>query len=183
MVAPNGAGKSTLLRLLAGEFEPEAGFINFRGGAALGYYRQSHETKPEGDVLSALLSGFGEITTLRTQLAEAQELAATGSTHALGRLAALSDQYQIARGDELEHKVAAIATKLGFLDLTRVAWFGVHHVAAPSACAHFGRPWQSGSPRIIAARALHVCTLGRAWTFSLWVQIFKFAFTVKTRVL
>jgi ATP-binding cassette, subfamily F, member 3 len=119
MVAPNGAGKSTLLRLLAGEFEPETGFINFRGGATLGYYRQSHETKPEGDVLSALLSGFGEITALRKELAQAQELAASGSTHALGRLAELSDKYQIARGDELEHKVAAIATKLGFTDLHR----------------------------------------------------------------
>jgi ATP-binding cassette, subfamily F, member 3 len=117
LVAPNGAGKSTLLRLLAKEFEPDTGFVNFRGEAAIGYYRQSHEVKPEGDVLSALLSGFTEITELRKELASAQELAASGSSHALGRLSELSDRYHIARGDELEHRVAGVATKLGFTDL------------------------------------------------------------------
>lgn len=119
LCAPNGAGKSTLLRLLAHELEPEGGTITFRGNATIGYYRQSHEVKPEGTVMAALLSGFSEITALRKALADAQELAATGSTHALGRLAELSDQYHIARGDELEHRVAAIASKLGFADLEK----------------------------------------------------------------
>ena len=114
LVAPNGAGKSTLLRLLAKEIEPDGGTVVVKKGISVGYYRQSHELVAKGDVLSAFLSGFGDIVELRAELVKAQHDAASGDERALAHLAHVTDRYHVARGDDLEHKVAAIAAKLGF---------------------------------------------------------------------
>jgi ATP-binding cassette, subfamily F, member 3 len=114
IVAPNGAGKSTLLRLVAKEIEPDAGAVVVKKDVTVGYYRQSHELDARGDVLSAFLSGFREVVDLRAELVKAQEDAASGDARALEHLADVTDRYHVARGDELEHKVAAIAAKLGF---------------------------------------------------------------------
>jgi ATP-binding cassette subfamily F protein 3 len=116
LVAPNGAGKSTLLRLLAKEVEPDGGSVVVKKDVSVGYYRQSHELVAKGDVLSAFLSGFGDIVELREQLAAAQHEAASGDERALAHLAHVTDRYHVARGDDLEHRVAAIAAKLGFSD-------------------------------------------------------------------
>ena len=121
LVAPNGAGKSTLLRLLAKEVEPDRGTVVVKKDVTVGYYRQSHELAAKGDVLSAFLSGFGDIVELRAELVKAQHDAASGDERALAHLAHVTDRYHVARGDDLEHKVAAIAAKLGFsqTDLAR----------------------------------------------------------------
>jgi ATP-binding cassette subfamily F protein 3 len=116
LVAPNGAGKSTLLRLIAKEMDPDGGTVVVKKETTVGYYRQSHELKAEGDVLSAFLSGFQEIVALREELVRAQHDAASGDARALENLSHVTDRYHVAHGDELEHKVAAIAAKLGFSD-------------------------------------------------------------------
>ncbi len=114
LVAPNGSGKTTLLKILAGELEADAGHAVLAREASLGYYRQSHEVVAQGDVLGAFLSGFKEVVSLREELRRAQEDAASGSDDALNRLAHVTDRYHLARGDDLEHKVAALASHLGF---------------------------------------------------------------------
>ncbi len=114
LVAPNGSGKTTLLRIIAGEIEPDSGSAVLRRDATLGYYRQSHEIAADGDVLAAFLSGFGEIVALRGELQQAQEAAASGAPEALSHLAEVTDRYHVAHGDELEHRVAALASHLGF---------------------------------------------------------------------
>ena len=116
LVAPNGAGKSTLLRLLAHEIDPDGGSVVIKRDVTVGYYRQSHEVQAKGDVLSAFLGGFGDIVQLREELVKAQHDAASGEEQALAHLAHVTDRYHIARGDDLEHRVAAIAHKLGFSD-------------------------------------------------------------------
>jgi ATP-binding cassette, subfamily F, member 3 len=116
LVAPNGAGKSTLLRIIAKEIEPDQGSAVIRKGCTLGYYRQSHELRAEGDVLGAFLSGFSEIVFLREELVHAQHAAASGEKKALDRLAEVMEKYHLARGDELEREVAILAGKLGFSD-------------------------------------------------------------------
>src|ERR1700722_14017565 len=121
LVAPNGSGKTTLLRLLAKELEPDQGSVVLKRDTTLAYYRQSHELSAEGDVLGAFLSGFGNVVALRKELREAQEQAASGAKDALDRLSHVTDRYHLAHGDELEHRVAALASHLGFTeqDLTR----------------------------------------------------------------
>jgi ATP-binding cassette subfamily F protein 3 len=121
LVAPNGAGKSTLLRLIGKEIEPDAGTVVVKKETTVGYYRQSHEVAAEGDVLSAFLSGFRDIVAAREALVAAQHEAATGDPGALEQLAHATERYHVAGGDALEHKVAAIAAKLGFsnADLAR----------------------------------------------------------------
>jgi ATP-binding cassette subfamily F protein 3 len=116
LVAPNGAGKSTLLRLIGKELDPDRGTVVVKRDVTMGYYRQSHEVEAKGDVLTAFLATFKEIVSLREALADAQHAAASGEAQALSRLAELTDRYHLARGDDLEHKVAAIAHKLGFSD-------------------------------------------------------------------
>jgi len=116
LVAPNGSGKTTLLRLVAHELEPDAGSAVLRRDATLAFYRQSHELRAEGDVMNAFLSAFGEIVGLREELRHAQEQAASGAREALDRLASVTDRYHLARGDELEHRIAALASHLGFTE-------------------------------------------------------------------
>jgi len=114
LVAPNGAGQSTLLRVLAGAVTADAGSVVVKQGASVAYYRQSHETRLRGSVLDALLAGFGDLVTLRHELAGAQTDAASGERAALERLAELTERYHHAGADALEHRVEAIATRLGF---------------------------------------------------------------------
>jgi len=116
LVAPNGSGKTTLLRILAREIDPDAGSVVLRRDASFGYYRQSHEIAPEGDVLGTFLSGFGGVLELRNELHRAQVDAASGSAEALARLSDVTDRYHLARGDEVEHEVAMLASHLGFSD-------------------------------------------------------------------
>ncbi len=115
LVAPNGAGKSTLLRVLSRELEPDKGFVVLKKGTSLGYYRQSHETKARGSVMDLLLSGFGDLLTLRHALTAAQVAAASGESGALSRLAELDDRYHRAGADALERRVETIAEQLGFV--------------------------------------------------------------------
>ena len=121
LVAPNGAGKSTLLRLIGKELDPDGGTAVIKKETTVGYYRQSHEVAAEGDVLSAFMSGFRDIVEAREALVKAQHEAASGDAQALERLAHATERYHVAGGDALEHKVAAIAAKLGFesVDLAR----------------------------------------------------------------
>jgi ATP-binding cassette, subfamily F, member 3 len=121
LVAPNGAGKSTLLRLIAKEIDPDAGTSVIKKETTFGYYRQSHEVAAHGDVLNAFLSGFQDIVDARAALVKAQEEAGSGDARALEQLSHATERYHVAGGDALEHKVAAIAAKLGFssTDLSR----------------------------------------------------------------
>lgn len=116
LVAPNGSGKTTMLRILTGEIEPDGGSVVVGRDVAVGYYRQSHEISAQGNVLEAFLSSFREVMQARDDLTRAQEAAASGAASDLESLAQATDRYHLVGGDELEHKVAAIATHLGFSD-------------------------------------------------------------------
>ena len=116
LMAPNGAGKSTLLRILAKEIAPDAGSVVIRRETRVGYCRQSHELPAVGTVFEAFLSGFQEVLSLRRELHEAQEAAASGTEQALTALARATDRYHIAHGDAIERRVEIIASHLGFSD-------------------------------------------------------------------
>ena len=85
-----------------------------RGEATLGYYRQSHEIAATGDVLGAFLAGFGDVVALREELTRAQQAASSGSRESLDELAHVTERWHLAHGDALEHRIAALASHLGF---------------------------------------------------------------------
>ncbi|HEX9618849.1 MAG TPA: ABC-F family ATP-binding cassette domain-containing protein [Polyangiaceae bacterium] len=114
LVAPNGAGKSTLLRLLAREAAPDRGSIVIARDKTVAHCRQSHELHREGTLRDALLGGFSDLVELRAELSRASELAAAGDATTLERLADVTDRYEHAGGHALEHRVEAIASRLGF---------------------------------------------------------------------
>ncbi len=116
LVAPNGAGKSTLLRLIAGELSPDRGMVTIEKNRAFGFYRQSHEVGHSGTVLDVLLSGFTEAVALRRELQEAEAAASSGAKADLDRLASVINRHQALGADALEHRVASIASQLGFPD-------------------------------------------------------------------
>jgi ATP-binding cassette subfamily F protein 3 len=114
LVAPNGAGKSTLLRIIANELSPDRGAVTVEKGKTLGFYRQSHEFSRQGTVMDVLLSGFADVIALRRELALAHEAAGSGDQGDLDRLASLMDRHHALGADALEHRVATIASRLGF---------------------------------------------------------------------
>ncbi len=114
LVAPNGAGKSTLLRVISSELAADKGSVLIKKDGTVGYYRQSHESRLEGSVMEALMSGFKELVALRRELSQAQVAAASGAAGDLEHLAEVSERYQHAGADRLEHQVETIATELGF---------------------------------------------------------------------
>ncbi|MBI4705570.1 MAG: ABC-F family ATP-binding cassette domain-containing protein [Deltaproteobacteria bacterium] len=114
LVAPNGAGKTTLLRLLAGELEPDQGSVTVPSPTRVAFYRQSHELGAQGTVRESLLAGYRDLLALRAELGQAERDAASGTRTALDRLAAVTDRYHVAGGDEVERRVETVAGRLGF---------------------------------------------------------------------
>jgi ATP-binding cassette subfamily F protein 3 len=114
LIAPNGSGKTTLLRILAGELEPDQGIIVRQKEHRLGYYRQSHEASTTGTVRDALFLGFADLLELRHELSVAERRAESGLAADLEHLARVTDRYQASGADALEHRVEAVATRLGF---------------------------------------------------------------------
>lgn len=57
VVGKNGAGKSTLLRMIAGEFPPAEGTIDFSAKAELGLLKQDHYTYETWRLLDVVIAG------------------------------------------------------------------------------------------------------------------------------
>jgi ATP-binding cassette, subfamily F, member 3 len=83
LVGPNGAGKSTLLKIIAGEFQQDAGSVNMSNDATVGYLPQDGvEPGPDSTVFSETEQVFDEILSLRKKqrtLNETLELLEPGS--------------------------------------------------------------------------------------------------------
>lgn len=55
IIGPNGSGKSTLLRVLAGELEPDAGYVNTGGTVRIGFFKQENSAiDPSQTVIGSL---------------------------------------------------------------------------------------------------------------------------------
>ena len=72
LVGPNGAGKTTLLRILTGKEEPDAGSLELRASAKLGFLEQQPDFAPGRTVWEEASAALGE---LRQMVHEAERLA------------------------------------------------------------------------------------------------------------
>jgi ATP-binding cassette subfamily F protein 3 len=68
LVGPNGAGKSTLLRIIAGEIQPEAGFVYRHSEAQIGYLAQDPALNPEHTVWEEVTSASADLVRVEAEL-------------------------------------------------------------------------------------------------------------------
>src|SRR5690606_8081840 len=57
VIGANGAGKSTFLKILAGDIEPNTGYVSVEPGKRLAVLRQNHHEFDEISVLETVLRG------------------------------------------------------------------------------------------------------------------------------
>jgi ATPase subunit of ABC transporter with duplicated ATPase domains len=115
LVGRNGAGKTTLTKILAGDGQPDQGFVE-RGGE-IGYLPQDPRTgDPEETARTRILNarGLGE---LLAGMAKATEDMASVDEQvyvaAMSKYAKLEERFQSGGGYAAEAQAAAIASNLG----------------------------------------------------------------------
>lgn len=68
LVGPNGAGKSTLLRIIAGEINPDSGFVFRHREMQIGYLAQEPSLDPERTVWEEILSAAEDLGRVEAEL-------------------------------------------------------------------------------------------------------------------
>lgn len=125
LVGPNGAGKSTLFKIIAGEYEPDGGFISKRRDLTIGYMEQEPRPDPAHTMIDEVRSGAGaelqriesEMKALEAQMADPEvydderKLARVLDQH--GKLVELFEQKG---GLNFENRVLSTLRGLGFSD-------------------------------------------------------------------
>ena len=146
LCGPNGSGKTTLLRMLAGEIEPDAGYIVRPSGLTVGYLPQdglSHVGRTlRGEATLAfapLLELQAEMQRLEAQLAD-PGIAGEAHDALLARYAEAQEAFTHGDGYGIEAKVDAVLRGLGFAP---------DHFDRPAE--HFSGGWQM---RIALAKLL-----------------------------
>ena len=68
VVGVNGAGKSTLFALLAGEYEPDGGDIQYAKGTSIGYFRQNNDHIDDATIGDAARRVFADVLSMEAEL-------------------------------------------------------------------------------------------------------------------
>jgi len=79
LIGANGCGKTTLMRILSGEETSDAGDIFKRKGIKCGYLAQIPSYPQETTVIQVLMEAFGEIVSLKQQMASLEGQMTTAS--------------------------------------------------------------------------------------------------------
>ncbi len=73
LIGPNGCGKSTLLKLIAGQINPDSGFVSRSKDLDIGYLPQELHFVGDRDVFSEVLSAIPELPLLESKLTKIEE--------------------------------------------------------------------------------------------------------------
>jgi ATP-binding cassette subfamily F protein 3 len=116
IVGRNGEGKTTLLRVIAGELEPDSGFVHRSSGTSLGYLSQG---LPDYDstVFDEAMAGKSEVLEAASKMRELEAQMAEqhcNTEELLKEYAKVQGRFEAMGGYGLEHEVAAILAGLGF---------------------------------------------------------------------
>ncbi len=116
LVGPNGGGKSTILRLIAGDHQPDAGSVGYRGGA-LGYLRQEAGLEDTNTLLEELWLAFPEARSIERQLDEIAGRIERGEGDLdtlIDEQARLFDAFDSHDGYRIEARIGRVLDGLGF---------------------------------------------------------------------
>ncbi|MBI3734392.1 MAG: ABC-F family ATP-binding cassette domain-containing protein [Chloroflexi bacterium] len=125
LVGPNGAGKSTAFKIIAGEYEPDGGFISRRRGLTIGYMEQEPQLDPGLTVVEAVRSGGGaellqiegEMRATEAQMAEPEVYQDEKKlARALEQHARLVEAFEQKGGLNFESRVISTLRGLGFAE-------------------------------------------------------------------
>lgn len=108
IVAKNGAGKTTLLNIIAGLDTPDSGNVTFRRDIRVGFLEQQDHFPPNITVLQAVFQSDNPAVKI---ISEYENAVFHG-----GDVAALSEQMDIYKAWDYEHRAKQILTKLRISD-------------------------------------------------------------------
>jgi ATP-binding cassette subfamily F protein 3 len=116
LVGRNGAGKTTLLRMLTGQYEPDAGSIQFSRGVRYGYLRQESAVEPGLTVLEAAQTAVQDRLALQARLSQLEALMESGAASAedLEEYALVHEHFLEAEGYSVESDVRVVLQRMGF---------------------------------------------------------------------
>jgi len=137
----NGAGKTTLLRLLAGQYEADAGQVQTARGTLVGYLPQDGLEHRGRTLFAEACSALDQLLAIETELTELEARISISHLPAdLDRYATLQEEFLQRGGFTMTAEVARVLNGLGFVDSDH-----------DRPCEHFSGGWQM---RIALAKLL-----------------------------
>jgi ATP-binding cassette, subfamily F, member 3 len=120
IVGRNGVGKSTLFSIIMRELRPDEGSVDLSRRLRIAYLRQDHALAGGRDLFDAVRNECSELIDLEsrmeTALTQMESLPPEGEQHdrAAARYGEIHHQYESLGGYDLDQRVAATLTGLGF---------------------------------------------------------------------
>ena len=120
LVGANGVGKSTLVKIVAGELEPDSGFVQIGAGVEIGYLPQVLDVSAELTVDGLMAATQTRVRTVERRLRELEQTMTGGGDGldaALSEYGLLAEEFERLGGYAREHRVAAVLSGLGIGDI------------------------------------------------------------------
>lgn len=118
LVGTNGCGKTTLLRIVAGEMEPDQGFVRAARGVRVGYLKQEQMVDHGRTVYEEAQAAFAPVRQIEARLRSLHDEMAAASGPALDAVmeeyGRLHDRWEAMGGYESLRDVGKVLERLGF---------------------------------------------------------------------
>ncbi len=120
LIGPNGAGKTTILKMLAGELEPDAGFVTLAKGKTMGYLPQYQALHSGNTVYEEVKSAKADVLEMEQRLRRLeQEMPNLSGAELETRMETynrLTAQFENANGYAVESEITGVLKGLGFTE-------------------------------------------------------------------
>lgn len=113
LVGRNGVGKSSLLKIIAGEYSPDSGSVQFSKGTTVSMLSQTVPLKLTGSVYDVIATGLSTIgSLLQSYQAVLKKLETDVSDRLLAEQATLSQKIDACDGWSFDQKIQTVISKL-----------------------------------------------------------------------